>query len=157
MRMCFGLLAIGFLSLGALAQTKPDFSGTWKLDLLRSRFGQIPEPKETVLKIEQQDPKLVITITNRGEGGETTETLDLTTDNAVHQETIGGQPATATAQWDQWTGKRLVWKVTQDTPDGPVVTTRRVKLGEKGKILTTVLSIKDKSGERKAYEFYVKQ
>ncbi len=35
-------------------------------------------------------------------------------------------------------------------------TSRLMRLGDKGRILTTVLTIKDSSGKRKANEFYTK-
>ena len=47
-----GLLAIGLVALPGLAQSKPDFSGTWKLNVGKSDFGQVPGPdSETMVVI----------------------------------------------------------------------------------------------------------
>ncbi len=35
------------------------------------------------------------------------------------------------------------------------MTTRQARLGEKGKVMTTILTVKDKSSEKKGYSFYV--
>ncbi|MGA2329626.1 MAG: hypothetical protein ABSH05_25505 [Bryobacteraceae bacterium] len=142
---------------GALAQKKPDFSGTWKLDLLRSRLDDVPGLKSSVIKIEHHEPKIHIEITTVTHQGETSEAFDLTTDGVESKQTIGGQPCAASAQWDSWSGNRLVLTVKCQPPEGAVVTTRRMKLGDKDRMMTTVLTVKDKTGEKKGYGFYVKE
>ncbi len=149
-----GATALVF-ALGLFAQkpNKPDFSGTWQLDLLRTRFGNLPQPKKLVLQIEHREPLLrILTITTTAQG-ETRETLELTTDGVQHTQAVHGQPCTATARWDQWTGSRLVVEV---NGTGTFLS-RRFNVGTKGKILTTVLTVKDRSGEKKANEFFFKQ
>lgn len=146
------------LATGALAQKKkPDFSGTWKLDLLRSRLDNIPDLKGSVIKIEHHEPKIHIEITTVTGQGETSEAFDLATDGVEGKQTIGGQPCAASVQWDVWSGSRLVLTVKCGPPEGMVVTTRRMTLGDKGRMLTTVLTVKDKTGEKKGYGFYIKQ
>lgn len=139
------------------AQTKPDFSGTWTLDLLRSRLDQISPPKSSVIKIEHHEPKIHIEIATVTHSGTTTEAFDLTTDGAESRQTIGGQPCTASVKWGGWDGKRLLLAIQCESPEGTVVTTRRIKLGEKGRIMTTIETVKDKTGLKTAYGFYVKQ
>jgi hypothetical protein len=144
------------LATGALAQKKPDFSGTWKLDP-RSRLDDVPSLKSTVIKIEQLDPKIHFQITTVRVSGETSETFDLTTDGVERKQTTGGQPCVASAQWDPWKGTELVLTIKCDTPQGTVVSTRQAKLGENGSFMTTTLTVKDKTGEKKGYGFYVKE
>ena len=55
-------LFLAFSLLAIAAAQKPNLSGTWKLDPLRSRFDAIPAPKSGVLKIEHQEPKLHLTV-----------------------------------------------------------------------------------------------
>jgi hypothetical protein len=147
------LLAILTVVLAFTGQAfeKPNFTGTWKLDPLRSRIESVPQAKNTVLKIEQQEPKIKITLSDGKTAG---DTFELTTDGAEQKVTVDGQPATASAAWDD---DRLVLTVARDTPGGPVTEVRRAKLGDRGAIMTTVLSIKDKDGEKTGFGFYVKE
>ncbi len=55
------------------------------------------------------------------------------------------------------TGERLDIEMKCESTDGPVVTTRVLKLGSKGKVVTTVLTIRDKGGQKRGYEFFTKQ
>ena len=51
LRLC---AIVVFLASGLFAQksNKPDFSGTWQLDLQRTRFGDVPQPKSMVILFE---------------------------------------------------------------------------------------------------------
>src|SRR4051812_35941567 len=120
------LVLSGLVVLACLASEpgKPNFSGTWKLDVQRSRFDQVKAPKNLVMKIDHQEPKLQITIEQGG-----TATFDMTTDGAEHPAMVNGAPATASAAWD---GDHLLFTVKQTSPEGvPVTTTRRLRLGDK--------------------------
>ncbi len=138
------------------AGARPDFTGTWKLDELRSRADKLPV-KVVELKIEQHEPAIRITLIKDAHKGGASEVLALVTDGTEHPQDIDGQPATVTAHWDQFTGDHLVLELRQKSGGQDVVTTRRLKLGDKGKILTTVCTIQKDSAETKAYEFFVKQ
>ena len=148
-------LFLAFSLLAIAAAQKPNLSGTWKLDPLRSRFDAIPAPKSGVLKIEHQEPKLHLTVDMAGKNGASTQDLDLTTDGTEQKITIGGQPATASAYWQD--DQHLVIEVQRETPGGTLVESRRMHPGDKGKMLTTVFSVKDTSGQKSAYGFYVKE
>jgi len=45
----------------AMAQTKPDFSGDWKLNVEKSALGPLPAPVFLLEKIEHKDPDLNVT------------------------------------------------------------------------------------------------
>jgi hypothetical protein len=126
------------------AQAPPDFSGTWKLDTLRSRFGKdLPAPQSLILQVKQHDATVDVKMTTVTHDGESTEDF------------LSNAAASApTATWD---GDHLVLQCQHNTPDGPQIVTRRLKRGEKDKIMTAVLTVKDRSGESTAYEFYVKE
>ncbi len=143
------------LATGAPAQTKPDFSGTWKLDL-RSRLDDLPDLKNAVVKIEHHEPKIHFEITTTTRSGAAVEAFDLTTDGVEKKQTVGNQPCVASAQWDPQTGTELILAVKCESPQGTVVTTRQARLGEKGKVMTTILTVKDKTSVKKGYGFYVK-
>jgi len=145
-------------AIGLLAQQagKPNFSGSWQLDPLRTRFGNIPQPQSLVIQIEHQEPKIrIVTITTTA-SGEAREMLELVTDGKPRTLTIEGHPCTATARWDWWSGTRLTVEAQREGPQGRLFHSRRFTLSPKGAYLTTILTVKDKSGEKKAYEFSVK-
>ena len=139
------LFALSSFAATATGQ-KPDFSGTWKLDADRSRFDAIKAPKGFTMKIVHQDPKMHVLIHERAN-----DEFDVTTDGAEHAVTINGAPATASALWDDDTHLLLTVK------QNGVTTTRRLHLGDKGKMMTSVLSITDDKGEKKGFGFYTKE
>jgi hypothetical protein len=141
------------LALFAQKSNKPDFSGTWQLDVQRTRFGEVPQPKSLVIQIEHHEPQIRILTVTTTEKGEARETLDLITDGKEHAQTTQGQPCVASARWDQWTGTHMV---IEESCAGNLVS-RRFTLGTKGRILTTILTVKDRSREQKAYEFFFRQ
>jgi len=145
-------LAAAVLAMAPLswAEQKPDFSGTWKLDPLRSRTDGIKEPKDLVLKIEHKGPAIHVSMTPGGE-------FELNTDGTAKELTWNGMPASATVTWDAWKGNHLVVQTRHQDSGAQIITTRQFSLGDKGKILTTVLTIQDGAGERKGYEFFTKQ
>jgi hypothetical protein len=150
------LLAIlAFAPAGMWADEKPNLSGTWKLDMQRSRFDTIAAPKSGVLKIDHQEPKIHIAVDMATKHGNSMETLDLTTDGAEQKVTVDGQTATASAYWED--GQHLVIQVSRDMANGKEVETRRMHIGDKGKMLTTVLTLQDPAGQKSAYGFYVKE
>jgi hypothetical protein len=135
---------------------KPDFSGTWKLDP-RSRLESIPDLKSSVITIDHHEPKIHIETTTVSREGVDKEAFDLATDGVARKATAGSEACSASARWDSWTGTRLMLVIKCDTPQGPVVTTRQMMLGQKDKMMTTILTVQDKTGEKKGYGFYVKE
>ncbi|MFN7997336.1 MAG: hypothetical protein U0Q18_27210 [Bryobacteraceae bacterium] len=125
------------------AQAPLDYSGTWKLDPLRSRLERTQVPKSLVLQIDQHDTDVRVKLTSMTSKGENTE---------IYQPRGTGQGPSVT-----WDDGHLVLVSQHDTADGPVSVTRRLKRGDKGKIMTSVLNIKDKSGESTEYEFFIRE
>ena len=159
-RTCFLCLFAALVSVGTLAQdkSKPNFTGTWVLDPLRSRFIKGAEPTSGTLTIDHQSPRIRLEVASVGASGtENNYVLDLTTDGVETTAEINGANCTATATWGSWTGKRLLVVTKCGGPDGSVTASRRLTLGSRGKLLTTVLTISDKSGTKKANEFYMRK
>lgn len=133
---------------------KPDFSGNWKLDPLMSRFDRgIHAPKSRTLAIEHHEPKVHIEIKTETKEDNQDQVFDLTTDGREAKQ-IGGT-ATASASWGDIDGTRLVLTIKEQSANGTVVTSRWMKLGSQGKMLTTVLTIQNAKGKQEADEFFV--
>ncbi len=158
-RTIWMLIAIAATSviLAAAPKPKPDFSGTWQLDTLRSRYNaKVPAPKSATLIIEQRGSNLRIALKTVTVKGPQDYDFELAVDGVEVSKTTDGQPYTALARWGDIDGTRLVLTIKHETPTGAMETSRLMRLGDKGRILTTVLTIKDSSGKRKANEFYTK-
>jgi hypothetical protein len=108
------------------------------------------------LVVEHRDPRLRIDMTTVTANGSQNYSFELTTDGTEVTKTIDGQPVTAQVRWGDIDGTRLVLTIKQSLPSGTMETSRTLRLGDKGKILTTVLIINDSGGQRKANEFYTK-
>jgi hypothetical protein len=149
------LAVTGCVMLGAAEP--PDFSGTWQLDESRSRFSQeLPAPKSRTLTIVHHDPKLHIEIKTDSKEGKQDQVFDLITDGTETKQT-SGVSVTANAMWGDIDGTRLVLTITEQFPNGNVVTRRVMKRGAQGKIITTILTIQGPSGRHSANEFYSRQ
>ena len=149
------LVAAGGVAVAATE--KPTFNGTWQLDPVISRFNkEVPPPKSRTLKIELHEPKLHVEITTETKVGAEDEMFDLTTDGTDVNQTSSGKTYTASASWGGIKGTELVLTIKQQTPNGTVTTTRVMTLGTQGRMLTTVLTVENSSGEHEADEFYVR-
>lgn len=146
-----------FFAFGALAQPRPNFSGTWTLDPMRSRFDKGTEPKSATLQVDHVEPKIKMELSSATHDGQIDYTLETTTDGVEAKQTLAGQPCVVTAQWGTRSGERLMVESTCETPDGPVVTSRVLKLGGKGQMLTTILTVRAKGSQKRANEFYVRK
>ncbi len=147
-------LALLIVGAGLLwSASKPDYSGTWKLDPVRSRLAH-EEDTKLVFKMEHNEPAIRIVVTDAKAEN---QPLELTTDGVEHDAQLDGRPAKVSAAWDQWGEDRLILTISQKDGSGEKTLVREFKLGDKGRILTTVMREKDGSGEKRAYEFFVKQ
>ena len=80
------LLAFAFA-----AQSKPYFSGLWRLNLEKSTFTRGPAPKEILVKIEHREPTLIQTMLIVGaDGGEQQRTFEYDTSGEQSSITISG-------------------------------------------------------------------
>ena len=106
--------------------------------------------------IEHRGSNLRIDLATVTATGPQNYSFELAMDGVEVPKPIDGKTYTALARWGDIDGTRLVLTIKQETPSGSMETSRVMRLGDKGRILTTVLTIKDSSGQRKANEFYTK-
>jgi hypothetical protein len=81
---------------------EPNLSGTWKLDVAKSNFGQMPPPASQVDTITDEGPSVKIAVDQKGGMmGDLAYTEDLTTDGkSATWPGMGGTQVTGSAQWN---------------------------------------------------------
>ena len=134
-----GLILAGllFLAASASAQTKPNFSGDWKLNIAKSNFGQMPAPSSLTEKITHSDPSLKVQTAQSGDFGDLNSDFSFTTDGKESQNAMGDMfKMTSTVKWD---GDILMFDSKMDfqgtamtgvdkwslSPDGKTITVQR--------------------------------
>jgi len=133
---------------GFSGDKKPDFSGTWKLNLVKSEMGGSPV-ESLIVDVDHKDPvfKYAARGTAGGQGFEETETSF--TDGRPSQDSQG---ATVTAHWD---GATLVSEAKDN--NGQVLYTSELTLSDDGKTITRILIQKGPGDPQPRRELYDKQ
>lgn len=78
---------------------RPDFVGTWILDVDASSFGPSPAPDSARIVVERADDHLLMTRISYTHG-ENTVRFDMPADGAVHQAATDDGSTDARAEWD---------------------------------------------------------
>jgi len=112
---------------------KPNFSGTWKLDVAKSDFGILPPPNSRTDVIEHNDPVLKITTSVEGQDGKQNYTMSFTTDGKEATNTAGGLELKSILTWE---GVNLVDNAKFKFQDNDVVAKDIWILSDDGKTLT---------------------
>jgi hypothetical protein len=148
-RPCLAIILTLFVATAAAAQdTRPNFSGTWKLDVDKSDFGPAPPPESMVLVIEHADPNLKSSSTQKSAQGELTNTRTLTTDGKDNVNKIrtmaGDQDVKSTSTWN---GTKLDTMYRLDVQGLTLDVVDSWGLSEDGKILTISRDLKTSQGD----------
>jgi ABC-type transport system substrate-binding protein len=94
-------LALLTLAFGmAHAQAKPNFTGTWKVNVAKSDFGAMPAPDSRTDKITHEDPDLKLHVAQSGQMGDMTYDAVYTTDGKESTNSINGNVFKSTVKWD---------------------------------------------------------
>ena len=142
----FLALSLLLTATSLFAETHPNFSGTWKLDVSKSETGSEGIAELTV-DVDHKDPVFTYTAKGTAGGQDFEETESFTTDGKPSRDSHG---ANVTAHWD---GTTLVAEATGD--DGSNLYTARLTLSEDGKSITRVVKQRDDPQPR--HEVYEKQ
>jgi len=126
------------------AQAKPNFSGTWKLNVGKSSFGPMPVPDTRTDKITHQDPDLKDSLTQSGPMGEVIAELKYSTDGKETTSTVRGNQVKSTAKWE---GDELVIAGKTSFDGGDVTLADRWSLSADGKSLTILRHVNSPMGE----------
>jgi|SRR5580693_2706264 hypothetical protein len=117
----------------AASGPKPNFSGTWKLDIAKSDFGILPPPTSQVDVIEHSEPALKVSTTQEGQEGKQNYTMNFTTDGKEATNSAGGMEFKSILTWE---GPSLVENLKFKFQDNDVVAKDVWLLSDDGKTLT---------------------
>jgi len=112
---------------------KPNYSGTWKLNVAKSDFGPIPGPDSRTDVIEHNDPMLRVSTAQDGAQGKQEYTLNMTTDGKEAINTPGGLEVKSIGGWES---NNLVINVKLKFQDNDVEAKTTWLLSDDGKTLT---------------------
>ncbi len=139
-------LCLSLCTSGALAADKPNFSGSWKLNVEKSDFGPMPKPQRVEFVLTHKDSQLNVKSTAQTQSGEVTNEVKILTDGAEFTNDLHGQQVTGTAKWE---GKTLVVTQKATMQGTEIVVVTRWTLAEDGKNLLQEVSISTPQGELK--------
>lgn len=139
-----GLFAIAAVSSVAAAD-KPNFSGDWKLNAAKSKFGPVPAPVTYTRKVTHAEPTLTIEDTQTGSPlGDQHDTRTYTTDGKEISFQSNGADVKASATWD---GDALQISSKASVQGTDIVFKDKLSLDGDGKTLTDNLHIATPQGE----------
>lgn len=121
------------IAVSAEAQSRPDFSGTWVLQVAQSDFGPIPAPESRTDVITHAEPRLVVVRTVMAQGTESRLEFHYVVDGEPHRNTANGAELTSRLRWD---GQVLVMVSIASGAQGEVTITDRYTLSAGGRTLT---------------------
>ena len=126
-------LCAGCASLG-LGRGRPNFTGTWVLNLSRSQL-QVPPPDSTIFVITHDDPVMRSFRTHARAGRLDTVTITLRTDSSQIDGELRGAK---TISWTWWEGKELVFALALFRGEQRASQTVRYSLSDDGKTFTAI-------------------
>lgn len=136
------LLALPLVS--GFAQQKPDYNGTWKLNVAKSDFGVLPGPTSRTDTITIKEPAITDHVVSDGPQGKLDSTFNYSTDGKESTNTIGEWVTKSTAKWD---GNNLVINTKLKVNDADVEVVGTWTLSADGKTLTVSAHISSSMGE----------
>jgi hypothetical protein len=143
------------------AKSRPDFSGTWRLDRARSDFGPFEDKPlakaDATLVVEHEGAELKIRRTLSLNGREEVKEFAYYTDGRgeTNQATLGVGEVRSKTRWD---GDRVVSeaRITRRGQGGPyeLNVTQRWQLSSDGKTLTDTTHVSNQTGEQQVKLVY---
>jgi len=137
-----------------VAQEKPDFSGTWKLNVAKSEFGALPGPQSRTDVITHKEPSFSDSVSAENAEGKQQFTANYTTDGKEAVNKIGPRDVKTTVKW---AGKNLVFNSKLLYNDSDVTVETTWALSDDGKTLTISAHYTSTLGETDQKLIYEKQ
>ena len=142
------------LALSGYAQTKPNFSGNWKLNVSKSDFGMIPPPDSRNDVIEQTEGLIKDNVSQVGQQGPVNYTLNLKTDGTESAVKLGPRDAKVSAKW---AGDALAVNTKLDLDGNEIVVKSNWTLSADGNTWTQAAHITSPMGEMDTKMIFEKQ
>lgn len=142
------------LALSSYAQTKANFSGTWKLNVAKSDFGPMAAPQSRTDVIEQTDGSIKDTVTAVNQQGNVNYTLVIKTDGTESAVKLGQRDAKISAVWN---GPMLVVSTKLDYDGNDVQIKSQWTLSDDGNTWTQAAHITSPMGEIDQKQVFEKQ
>lgn len=146
-RFLAALLMIGVATLGH-AQTapaaKPDFSGSWKLNVGKSDFGQVPPPSSETDVVAQTGDDFKVAVTQSGQVGD--QNYRLTFEAGGVESPVADNSFAANSEFKivsskaEWVGATLVLTHKAIYQGGALDISTRWTLSDDGKVMTKITS-----------------
>jgi hypothetical protein len=148
-------LTLVLITATAALAASPDFTGTWKLNISKSDFGQFPPPSSMTQKVTHAEPKLTATVIIASDMGEFEFTFNCTTDaKECTNQGFGGAEFKSVAKWD---GDSLVTDSKGALNDMPFTIKDKWTLSEAGKVFTILRHLSSSMGEMDQRYVFEKQ
>ena len=147
------LIVASFAAL-TFAQSKPNFSGTWKLNTAKSDFGMLPGPESQTNVIVHADPAVKVDVASENAQGKQNFTLNYTTDSKEAVNKMGPREVKSVAAWE---GNALVLNSKMTFNDQDVAIKATWTLSEDGKTLTQNIHLAAAMGETDQKQVFEKQ
>lgn len=130
------ILALSILTASlTFAADKPNFSGSWKMDLKKSDFGDVPGPDSFTRKIEHTEPTIIMTDEQKSPLGEEKAVRKYTTDGKEMTYQWTGADVTSSVHWE---GNTLVSVGKLNAGGADIVVNGTMTLSADGKTLSEV-------------------
>jgi hypothetical protein len=136
-------------ALTASAQTKPDFSGAWKMNKEKSKFANVG-PDAILIKMDHKEPALTEDWSVSTPDGERSFQAKYATDGKETEQVVMGEMAKTSAKWE---GDALVIEF---KTEGRFFK-RKITLSADGKTITKVVTHNDGGEEREDTVVFEKQ
>ncbi len=136
------------------AQSKPNFSGTWKLNTAKSDFGMLPGPESQTNLIVHEDPAVKVDVAAENAQGKQNYLLSYTTDGKEAVNKMGPREVKSVAAWE---GNALVLNSKMTFNDQDVTIKAAWTLSEDGKTMTQNVHLAAAMGETDQKQVFEKQ
>ena len=154
-RLLLAVVLLSSAASNALAQSHPDLSGTWKLNLEKSDYGDLQGPETRTDVIEQNDGHISESVTAEGRHRKQQYTLNFATDGS--QTTlppgISMGPVAILGVSARWQGAALIVTQKLRFQGAPLVATYTYRLSNDGNTLIMALALGDESTTAATFAF----